>query len=234
MSPTRTTRSTSAAPELVVGGMFRKLGSKVKNWKERRYEVFSNGVLKYFDGDAVEPQGVVVLNRVRFSTGDESHIDASGCMDFSEDDGVAIAMEFDDTEARIMQLVFDSPREAKSFLEGVRTVCPDSNAQEFMDASPALCPKPVNSRIERSSTLVSALSTAEPTAIIHQGKFRKKGSFVKSWKERSYTIFGNGNLRYFDPSSGEEKGTIDVYNVIVKRLSQQMYTYEYTQQIQRQ
>jgi hypothetical protein len=46
--------------------------------------------------------------------------------------------------------------------------------------------------------------------ILGGGEFRKKGSQVKNWKIRSYYIKDDAKMIYFDPTTKEPKGVVDL------------------------
>lgn len=141
----RRTRASAAALPVaavaatVVGeGEFRKLGSTIKNWKQRHYIVLNNGNLRYYDttdvkssASAIESKKVkeFCLASVTLEEGSEKNLNASGCADFSTEHGVAITMTSFGMSIKVLELVFDTIQEAKDFVEHVRAVASSHNIE---------------------------------------------------------------------------------------------------------
>ncbi len=95
-------------------GMFRKLGSGVKNWKQRIYKIDKEFNLHYYDPKSNELKGTMNIKGVAVKLGDFSHIKASG-ISINNNAIPLSVVSLDDS--RNLELVFDTLDEAKSFIQ---------------------------------------------------------------------------------------------------------------------
>lgn len=123
----------------VVGeGKFRKLGSNVKNWKQRHYIILNNGNLRYYDigevksaASAAQDKGIkeFCLASITLEEGSERNLTASGCADFSAEHGVAITITSFGIHIKVLDVVFDTIKEAKVFVQQVKSVSSSHNVE---------------------------------------------------------------------------------------------------------
>jgi hypothetical protein len=153
-----------ATPELLHNGIFRKFTNLTATtvtrvWNERRYEVYSNGILKYYPYSTGE-QTPALTEKAAFSVdyvlcrvGPEGHIEASGSEDYSIEQGIAIDLymyadkdEFNMAIAappmaskllthadKLSHLVFDTVADAKLFLGALGKAALRHNIRDYAD-----------------------------------------------------------------------------------------------------
>lgn len=97
-------------------GLFRKQGSTVKNWKIRKYALFSSFELTYSDTISNATKGTMNVSNVSIREGTRENTKLS-----SSPHKDAYAMDILSYEdSRTLEVVFDSMEEAKKFL---RVLC---------------------------------------------------------------------------------------------------------------
>lgn len=169
---------------LLYNSIIRKFGNNtVKVWKERRFELFSNGILKYYPYISGETNPETIekasfnIDFVLFRLGDEANIETSGSDDYSLEHGLAIDLyvyssleEFDDASInipapsktvnhndKVMNLVFDTMKGLKEFLEAVSKATIRNNVREFANCVcwPIMKNPEEHVEFERTSTITS-------------------------------------------------------------------------------
>mgnify|MGYP003385531888 CR=1 FL=1 len=140
----------NAPVEMLHSGIFRKFTNLTATtvtrvWNERRFELFSNGILRYYPFTTGELTPVLVekasfnVEFVLCGVGPEAHIEASGSEDYSLEQGIAIDLymfadqeEFDQAVVapprvsrtlthpdKLSHIVFDSVADTKGFVEAI-------------------------------------------------------------------------------------------------------------------
>jgi hypothetical protein len=134
-----TSRKTSSSTdkfstESIGNGIFRKKGSTIKNWKTRRYEVFVDGYLHYYDTNTLskspyDSNGHVDCNYCQIIDGKSSNLQESGCVD-----GIAITITSDSlSNGREFEIVFESISDTCNFLLLLAKVTVENNVSEYLN-----------------------------------------------------------------------------------------------------
>lgn len=148
---------TRPLPHLLEAGSTRKLdaGKTLFNWKQRSFGIYSDGGMRFYPSSVpsvtapTEDKAEMQLDLVMLVAGSADNVDASGCADFSQENGIPIEVLLFDSEedfdnccsgvsvaaktsrgpavhqtpqnlaSKRLELVFDSAEDAKIFLEGI-------------------------------------------------------------------------------------------------------------------
>lgn len=160
LSQTLTTRRSSThnekfSTESIGSGFFRKKGSTIKNWKQRRYEIYTDGILHYFDPTTLtkspfESKGFINCNHCQIIDGQDQNLTDCGFNLYQATlydaeplsqvqtgetvQGYAITIiTSNESNQKELELVFDTLKDLCHFLVLITRVAINTNTLEYVN-----------------------------------------------------------------------------------------------------
>ncbi len=126
--------------EIYGSGHFYKLGRNIiSSWKNRTYKIAADANkaivnLTYYHPSTSQEKGTLLISSIKLELGSRESIQefmkSGACLsNISEDDLVSLKLTAIEDDFRVLELIFGSRVEAKSFVDSLANACVDSNIE---------------------------------------------------------------------------------------------------------